>query len=216
MKHFHYSSLDSTQDKALELILENPDLDYLVVSVDKQLKGRGRHDKSWDSVDHALCMSIVLKPANTITLTSLELAVHICDFFNNDLKVKWPNDVFDKNNKKTAGILIDVKNNILIAGLGVNLTPNENYGNVGGINTSIEKLAHEFSLYIEHNRLTDLEISKKWQDYCMHMNGSVEIIDNQQSFFGIFSGIGLNGQAMILQENAKVMEFYSGSLKVIS
>lgn len=216
MKHLHYTSLDSTQDAITKHLDDYSDEDYLLLSSDHQTKGKGRHGRIWDETDSALFLSLVMPPANTITLTTLELAIIVSDYFNEELKLKWPNDIFTTDQKKCGGILVDIKKGKLIAGIGINTQPHQDYGSVNiDKSLKIKEVILELAKYISLNRLSDSEIIETWSNRCLHLNRDVEIIDQDQVYLGKFIGIGLNGQA-ILKINNKVKEFYSGSLKIIS
>lgn len=217
MKHLHYTSLESTQDEIIRHLATALDDDYFLVSAKEQTKGRGRHGRSWDNFKDGIYMSLMLPPANTLTLTTLEISVLISEFFNSELQVKWPNDIYTYDQKKCAGILIDVKEGKLIAGIGINLnSKNDKYGSIFyQENNSQEELSFKIANHIKNHRLSDSDIINRWNKLCFHLNKKVEIIDLDQSFLGIFEGIGRNGQALLNIEG-KVKEFYSGSLKLIS
>ena len=216
MKHLHYTSLDSTQDEILNHLESNLDEDYFLLSSDQQTNGRGRHQRVWDQTPSGLFLSMIIPPANTITLSTLEISLLICEYFNQNLKVKWPNDIYTEDLKKCAGVLVDVKQEKLIAGIGINTKSNQSYGHIK-LKSSLtsKELAYNLAQYISQNRASDSVIIDNWNELCLHLNKDVEIQDFDQSYIGKFQGIGLNGQA-ILKMNNKVKEFYSGSLKLIS
>jgi BirA family biotin operon repressor/biotin-[acetyl-CoA-carboxylase] ligase len=93
-----------------------------VVVAREQTAGQGRHGHTWHSAPGAgLYCSIVLEPTPLVTLalglaTAEALAIP-CD-------LRWPNDVM-LDDRKVAGILVQLVNGKAIAGIGINLTHTE-------------------------------------------------------------------------------------------
>ncbi|NLO43201.1 MAG: biotin--[acetyl-CoA-carboxylase] ligase [Bacteroidales bacterium] len=107
---------------------------YSVVYTDYQTKGRGQQEHTWESErGKNLLMSIILYP-NILPshqfLICEQVSLAIADFLDKqlgieDVKIKWPNDIYIKN-KKIAGILVEhtiQHDRILysIAGIGLNI-----------------------------------------------------------------------------------------------
>lgn len=96
-----------------------------------QTKGRGKYGRKWYSpFGYNLYFSIYWNfknNNNNFLQLSLVIAIIIAESLKNlgikNIKVKWPNDIY-LNNKKLAGILIEVINNNLfksiIIGIGIN------------------------------------------------------------------------------------------------
>ena len=74
---------------------------------DEQTKGRGRFNRHWSSSKgHGLWMSVVLRPNVAFSMISkfnLFIALGIRDaiqhFSQDEVKVKWPNDIYIDNGK---------------------------------------------------------------------------------------------------------------------
>lgn len=221
MKHEHFAEIDSTQDYLISI---NPEQDY-IVSCDYQSQGRGQRSKQWDSYPSSLCFSFTLKPHPTVTLTALELAILINNFFKNSLQYKWPNDLMDSALKKCGGIIIQGPfNQNYIAGIGLNLLPESKvnlYPNgFGGILSADDKLpekkrlAFELVNSIHQNRLEKKDVISHWTKQCSHLNQRVEIRDQKTRRAGQFVGIGEDGEALIHTDTG-LEHFYSGSLFVL-
>jgi len=125
MKFFSYEEVDSTQDKALELLkTETPPF---IVTTQRQRSGRGRMDRKWFfEPGRSLAFSLTLTiPAHLLPAYSLVVGfemIHILDL--ESLKLKWPNDLM-KGDQKVGGILIHSRSSATQAevtvGVGLNL-----------------------------------------------------------------------------------------------
>ena len=126
-----YPRLASSQDTLKELIGMGKTKDGLVVHAVQQSGGYGRHGRKWESGSGNLSFSFILRPrANRIQSTSLSLVTGIAlvraiqDILevsnNNDVLLKWPNDVMFKG-QKCAGILLESVGQNVVIGIGVNV-----------------------------------------------------------------------------------------------
>jgi BirA family biotin operon repressor/biotin-[acetyl-CoA-carboxylase] ligase len=130
-----YPELNSTQDKAWEF--HEKGFEKIVIIARKQTTGHGRHGRTWFSPKGGLWFSylrtINVKP-EMLDLISLACGISVALTLKSlDLNalIKWPNDVM-VNDKKIAGILIDVKfiaekivAIVIGVGLNLNLSINE-------------------------------------------------------------------------------------------
>ena len=124
----YYGTVESTMDIARENLFHGA-----VIQGGKQTGGRGRRGNTWSSPKGNLYQSIVLKPQSPRERwgqLSFVIAVALgqaCENVGIDYyHLKWPNDVLI-NDKKLAGILIEVQGNHVIIGTGVNIeyAPND-------------------------------------------------------------------------------------------
>jgi BirA family biotin operon repressor/biotin-[acetyl-CoA-carboxylase] ligase len=126
-------NLTSTNTRASELLKKNDLPEGTVIHSDFQTAGRGQPGNRWESEKGKnLLISIILYPESVAPgeqfLISMTLSLGICDFIDRHLagsKVKWPNDIYVKDDK-IAGLLIE--SSIMgetiesaIAGIGFNL-----------------------------------------------------------------------------------------------
>jgi BirA family biotin operon repressor/biotin-[acetyl-CoA-carboxylase] ligase len=222
MKHIHLETCDSTQKYLIEMTKDNA-VDDILVSCDYQAKGVGQRKNTWDCYKNTLCMSFVLIENEVLNLTSLEMGVLVCEFF--DLKLKWPNDILNKEGKKVGGIIINKHgDHSPVIGMGINLYADQNeilsdYEIKAGFvfnepkNFIKKELAEELFTYIKTHRLNSTDTISKWNNYCSHMNRSVILKDEQNIIRGTFKGIGDYGQALIEYEG-QTKEYYSGTLRI--
>ncbi len=125
----------STQDFAMELLKRHPTLHGTVILAFDQDNGRGRLTKKWETrAGENFIGSILVQTPRFINkdnygiismFTALAVQEAISILVNEEVKIKWPNDIL-VSNKKVAGILIhnQWRGQILsasILGIGVNL-----------------------------------------------------------------------------------------------
>ena len=130
-------NLTSTNKQASELLKKNDIPEGTVVHSDFQTAGRGQPGNRWESEKgRNLLISVILYPGSVKPheqfLISMTISLGICDFIDRHLpgsKVKWPNDIYVKDDK-IAGVLIE--NSIMgdsientVAGIGLNINQEE-------------------------------------------------------------------------------------------
>ncbi|MFZ5475704.1 MAG: biotin--[acetyl-CoA-carboxylase] ligase [Myxococcota bacterium] len=122
-----YATVDSTQSVARGLADQGAPHGTVVLA-EAQTAGRGRLDRRWTSEPGKnLTFSVVLRPtcpvreAPLLTLgAAAGLAVAL------DVRVKWPNDLVDRDGRKLAGLLADMETaqdrvRYVILGVGLNV-----------------------------------------------------------------------------------------------
>jgi len=127
----HFDTLDSTN----KAVLRQAGLgakEGLVVVAKAQTDGKGRLGRSWETLDDALAMSLLLRPkiaTSDIPKLSLLAAVALYEalsLFAPSIGIKWPNDLLI-NGKKIAGILtemnVDKHGVAVVIGMGININP---------------------------------------------------------------------------------------------
>lgn len=136
-QHEHLASCDSTQDLVIARGLLGAE-HGLVISCDEQLKGRGRHGRTWLSSNGSLLFSALLDlsyPNHTLDVSrapplALIMGLAATDAVREqgvDVLLKWPNDLW-LDNKKAGGILctLEFRNQapahaFCVVGVGLNL-----------------------------------------------------------------------------------------------
>jgi BirA family biotin operon repressor/biotin-[acetyl-CoA-carboxylase] ligase len=111
-----FASVDSTQRLAAAEPLGT------VVVADQQTAGQGRHGHAWHSEPGTgIYCSIVLEPAALLTLALGVAAVEaIAQATGIKCDLRWPNDLM-LDNRKCAGILVQLIEGRAIAGIGINV-----------------------------------------------------------------------------------------------
>lgn len=224
INHEHFEKLDSTQTYLIEKVRAKQADQFHLVSANFQSQGKGRGINSWDSYSNSLAFSFTLTPSLTPTLTPLEIAVQIGQFCKDvNLKLKWPNDILTESGEKCGGILIQMIDDIVVVGVGLNWGESDNslsngYQTKKGIiypkAISLEEskiLPLEIYDFILNYRLTNDNIISEWNNMCFHLNKEVSIIDNDESTNGVFKKIGSYGEAYI-DQNDEIKKVFTGSL----
>lgn len=141
VKHHHFKSLSSTQNRAREL-LDAGEAPPFLLTANQQTQGRGRWGRDWISPPGNFFGSLVVRPAvppmrygEYSFLAAIALRETIAYFSPKAITLKWPNDAL-LDGRKCAGILIEshgaqrlvpdqwsgtAGNEFLIIGMGVNL-----------------------------------------------------------------------------------------------
>ena len=231
--------VDSTNNY-LKTLLSNstPLIEGSVIMAENQFAGRGQQQNGWYAEPGKnLTFSLLLKPhflsiADQFDLTrAISLGVYdaLNPLLGEQLKIKWPNDIY-YGDRKLGGMLIEnmvqgnqIKNSIVGIGLNIN---QEKFPD--GLNaTSLKQILHQdYDLKILLS-----EICRHIEVYYLNLKaGKISFVRNaylsrlywlnelkafkSQSghFNGAITGVRDNGLLVVLDDNKKEMEF---SLKEI-
>lgn len=211
-----------------------------VLLAEKQLKGKGRKDRTWQSAKGLnLTFSILLNRdivellnINHLNLAaSLAVALAIENLYQLRTELKWPNDVLI-NGKKVSGILIETTvkgSNIerVVIGIGINLNQLAFQGEYNfpptslkietGVNIEREIFLAEILNIFEElmiNLQTQPEsILKDWRTKCKMIGDKITITDGEQSRKGIFYDIDDNGY-LLLKRNDVIEKVHFGDVSL--
>jgi BirA family biotin operon repressor/biotin-[acetyl-CoA-carboxylase] ligase len=219
IRHIHLDTCDSTQDVLKEQLSQFPG-ENILVSCEEQTNGRGRSEKVWSPMPGSLYLSFTIAPSVVPSFTAIELSVLVTKFFEgSNLELKWPNDVYNKDHKKCAGILVQTTQQKMLAGIGLNLFSTlDDYGGVFNQPFTCDKKSwcHELATFINENRFRKIEELKKvWNSKCYHLNDTVRIQDGKDSVVGRFIGLGEYGEALI-QNDEGIHKVFNGSLRLFN
>lgn len=110
----HLEAVGSTMDVAHAMATDGAPAGTLVLA-DRQLSGRGRNGRRWESMPGAgIWMTLVERPREShgIGVLALRLGMAIAEavtpFIDAPAMVKWPNDVYVSDGK-LAGILVEAR-----------------------------------------------------------------------------------------------------------
>ena len=211
-----------------------------VLLAEKQLKGKGRKDRNWQSAKGLdLTFSILLNRdivaelnINHLNLAaSLSVALATENLYQLRTELKWPNDVLI-NGKKVSGILIETTvkgSNIerVVIGIGINLNQLVFQGEYNfpptslrletGVNINREIFLAEILNIFEElmiNLQTQPEtIIKDWRSKCKMIGDKITITDGEQSKKGIFYDIDDNGY-LLLKRNDIIEKIHFGDVSL--
>lgn len=123
----YFDTIDSTMHEAA-LLAEAGYRSGTAVVANHQSTGQGRHGHSWHSEKGAgLYVSVVLRPElppESLPILTLALGLATAEAIARTTglgcDLRWPNDVL-LNGKKVAGVLVQLQEGAVIAGIGINV-----------------------------------------------------------------------------------------------
>jgi BirA family biotin operon repressor/biotin-[acetyl-CoA-carboxylase] ligase len=114
-----FKSLDSTMIEARRDLQSGR-----IVGADEQTAGMGRHGRKWISEPGAgLYVSMILA-AKPVPVIMLSVGLAAREAIGGGADLRWPNDVL-LNGKKCAGVLAQLENDKIVAGIGINVSQAE-------------------------------------------------------------------------------------------
>ncbi|MGJ8694561.1 MAG: bifunctional biotin--[acetyl-CoA-carboxylase] ligase/biotin operon repressor BirA [Thalassotalea sp.] len=220
-----FHDLDSTNSHLLRKVPHHIS-DRQICITEFQHAGRGRRGRQWISpfasniyfsqyrfleqgMSAAMGLSIVAAIAVFDTIKEL---------YHHDVQLKWPNDVY-LNNKKLAGILIDLEGQPLeachcVIGIGINLAMPENSAKL--VDQPWSDLSEITDVVVDRNQIV-ASLSKHlnvrflqqqrsglsgmldlWHQHDIYFNQPIKIITGSKQTFGICRGV--DGQGALLME----------------
>jgi BirA family transcriptional regulator, biotin operon repressor / biotin---[acetyl-CoA-carboxylase] ligase len=212
-----------------------------VLLAEKQLKGKGRKDRTWQSAKGLnLTFSILLAKdivsdlnINQLNLAaSLTVALAIENLYQLRTELKWPNDVLI-NGKKIAGILIETtfkgsKIERVVIGFGINLNQIVFQGDFNYPPTSLKlesrvNIDRELLLAEVLNTFEELlmklptqpeSILEDWRTKCKMIGDKITITDGDKSISGTFYDIDDNGY-LLLKRNEMIEKIHFGDVSLV-
>lgn len=232
--------LDSTQDLAHQFARKNYPHGTVVIT-NRQLAGRGRRARSWESNhDGGIWLSMILRPdipphqASQMTLfVAVTLVETIERLTGVPLKIKWPNDLFI-GNKKLCGILTEMQAELeviqyLVIGFGVNVNQKQTDFPQGLQNksTSLQmetgqqwnrtELVQAILQDFEQSYAYYLEhgfdfVKQKWFDHAYRIQEKLEIRQHNDTFRAVMEGINDDGALIVRTEAGDQRVIYSAEI----
>jgi BirA family transcriptional regulator, biotin operon repressor / biotin---[acetyl-CoA-carboxylase] ligase len=213
VKHIKLSVCDSTQDE-----LKAHSEDRVLISTEKQSRGRGRGDHQWEHAEGSLAFSFSCAPHPQLTWQSLEVSVLVHQFilknFGIQLQLKWPNDLYYQN-KKCGGILLHHSDKRMHIGIGLNLLAHSKWGGILSDHSLwSQSMCHdipfEFACFYLSQTPMRVEIIKDyWLNSCFHLSKNVTLSEGNEEHSGLFTGLGPYGEALIDGKS-----YFNGSLRI--
>jgi len=223
----------STNDDAIAYS-EHACCEKFIILAEQQLKGRGRRGRCWLGEKGNLFVSLGLvypleRCGDLAFVTSLAIVKTILALSpQEDIKIKWPNDVLIRNNK-ISGILIEKgAQDYLIIGIGINIASSPELDNVvygatslKDINISISRhdflklMINNFDLLMAENiRCGFASIRNKWIQYAAAIGQEIKIMQEQNEKRGIFTDIDDDGR-LLLQTDENIEKISAGDIFII-
>ncbi len=215
---YHFDTVDSTN----QIAQNYPP--YTAITADIQTNGRGRYGRVWQSAGGNLCLSLVLpdfreKNPFLAFVTGVAVARALAMF---RVQLKWPNDVL-LNGAKVAGILLELVDQKMIVGIGVNVVNHPmgemNYpvADLGG-RISKEQLTERILTEMD-NCLNELEqkgfacICEQWRALSyLKVGESMAVRLPNRMDRGKFNGIDENGLLLLDSPEHGIIQISAGDV----
>ncbi|BAP29311.1 biotin-[acetyl-CoA-carboxylase] ligase [Chryseobacterium sp. StRB126] len=233
---FYLKECSSTNDEISKFLLYE-DSDFIGLHTFNQTKGRGQYGNIWaPTAGKNLAYTLAVNTQNILCsyfifnyYTAMLVRDFLANLADNDVKIKWPNDIILKG-KKIVGILIEKKkinqNNYFIIGTGINILQDkfEEISNAGSLLTQtgkefdLEKLSlnlHEFLSEKLKNIPSDQEILDNFNKNLFRKDeiSVFEIEKERQN--GIIRNADKKGELWIELENDGLRSFYHKEVKLL-
>jgi birA, biotin-[acetyl-CoA-carboxylase] ligase region len=229
----HINSTTSTMSDVKNYLLKN-NKNCVVVS-DEQTQGRGQRNNKWYSPKGNIYCSISFENLLDIQyhflfsiLISTSIKITLEKFNVNNIKFKWPNDLFFKD-MKFCGIILENYNystslNYMIAGFGINVLSAPQIKNSS--TTYVNEFCNDFNVHdfllkfykIVFLNFKNLKKNKFNEILTIYNNNlifkgkkiKIKLID-KSIISGYFVGVDSDG-SLLLENNKKVSNIYNGSI----
>lgn len=240
-KIFKFDNVNSTNDLLLQWAENDSAIDRYVIWALNQSKGKGQHGRIWESNSgENLTFSILIRHKSLEVMDqfifnkAISVAVFkALQFVDADCKIKWPNDIFIKNNK-VSGILIEnsLKGKYLdysVVGIGVNV--NQKYfpdyvsqaGSLAmslGVNLDLNLLLNQIVDHIEYyvslvykKRISEIE-SLYYEN--LFKRDVISVFKSKDiTFNGIIRNVDEFGRLMVELEDDKIKIFNNGEIRLL-
>ncbi len=239
-----YLKVDSTNIIAYELA-EKGMKEGAIIVADEQVKGKGRHGRSWSSPSKSgIYMSCILRPSiapNEISritlLAAVAVALAIRDVASLEVTIKWPNDIM-LDRKKLCGILTQMKAeqdrvDFVVLGIGINVnTPKselpkgatsiaEELKSRGGkINLSrvelTKKVLERLEEYYNLMKSEGFEpIIDIWKDLSEMIGSRVKVSIHGKTFEGLAHDINPDGALVVRLDSGVLEKVSSGDVIMV-
>ena len=241
---YFLKSVESTNDKAIEIGKKREDSAGIVVVADTQTKGKGRLGREWISPPGVnLYFSMILKPdfppseAPFITLASAVAVASVLRTWKGiPAEIKWPNDIMVKG-KKVGGILTEMKTSgkeldLLVVGIGlnVNMALDDLPEDIRSATTTleIEKGAPSDRVGLLGGMLAGLDNAYKnllngnkralingWLSLNCTIGNRIMVKDRDRTITGVAENIGQNGELIIKLESGGTEVVNAGDVTIL-
>ncbi len=226
----YYPEVDSTMDVARKAARKGCP-SYTVVAAGRQLKGRGRLDRSWASTDGGLYFTVTVRPELAPMLgyrvnfcASLALAKTLRDRFDVPAMVKWPNDIL-VGEKKLVGLLSEMETRsdmISFVNIGIGINVNNDPTSVAPEATSLGRitgmpvarkavLSGFLDIFRSRMEKDDLStIIDEWKDYTLTIGRHVRVETVRDVFEGKAVDVDEGGALILAMRGGRTQRVIHG------
>jgi BirA family biotin operon repressor/biotin-[acetyl-CoA-carboxylase] ligase len=241
-KIFCFQSVDSTNRKAKDLAWAGAE-EGTVILAKSQDKGRGRFNRTWESPEGGLYLSLIVRPnvpPQHVSVLSLGAALAVAktiEWYGLHATIKWPNDV-RVNGKKIAGILLEseLKGNAMsfvIIGIGVNVNIDASSFS-SEIRAQSTSIVSELGVSVDHfsflkkiliqlievygwfNHGKYSRIINEWKTYSDTLGKKIQVQTSTESIHGTAEDIDSAGFLIVKTAQGERKKIYSGDCLYVS
>ena len=236
----YLDEIDSTNTRA-KLEAEQGAPAWTLVVADKQISGKGRRGRSFDSPSGVgIFMTLILKPdfnpnqASMITLISgMAVCRGIKEATGLDTQIKWPNDIVI-HGKKVCGILTEMSAemeciNYIVVGIGINVNNQDFPEEIAKIATSIrletkqqanrsdiiacviKHFKQYYDIFIQTNDLSQLK--EEYNSMMINREKKFLFIRGDEQYEALAKEIDDDGE-LIVEHDGILMKVMSGEVSV--
>ncbi len=226
-------AVDSTNNFAKELLLGNKPVEGTAIVAREQFAGRGQMGNTWKTESGKnLTLSVILYPdfidADKQFFLNMAVSLAVKDFcefvLNEEIRIKWPNDIYYAD-KKLGGILIEntingSKISSSVIGIGININQNEfdsslpnpiSFAQIRKTEFNILDLVAELCAYLEkyYLQLRQLHfnfLDKAYTESLYRYQQTHEFKKSGQLFRGEINGVAKDGK-LIIHYNGRELRF---------
>ena len=165
MEIIYFKELESTQKYLLENLKSN-----ICIWTEYQTNGIGSRGNSWIGEQGNLFFSFSIQkenipddlPMQSISIYYMYLLKKLLNQFGSKVKFKWPNDLYLKN--KVGGIISNIKNDIIIIGIGLNTKQSKTFQALD-INVSNKEILYKYLEIINKYSWNEIFEEYKYEFY---------------------------------------------------
>ncbi len=226
----HLSTVDSTMKEIKKYIGSR----NICMIADTQTSGVGRRGNEWISPKGNIYISFLFEYDLSIenhflfsALTANSITEFLKKYINENIKIKWPNDI-NINDKKIAGIMTEIveRNNIkyIVIGAGINILTSPKINNYQtcslkdfNVNLIYENVLLDLisSYFVEYEMIINKnynQILKKFKKKMSQLGSYINILlPNGDIRKVLLKNLNLNG-SILIEEDGKEENLFSGRI----
>jgi len=151
MKFIYLEQIHSTQTYAKEQLKRNKEITNICFYTFNQTNGIGSQNNKWEGEDGNLFLSFIISqddlpldlPFQSISIYFAYIFKECLSSFGSEVFLKWPNDLYTRNNK-ISGLITNKCNNKIICGIGLNINKTKTFTGSLDININKEDLLKQY------------------------------------------------------------------------
>jgi len=186
-----FNELESTQTYLINKLKEKTLTAPIIIMAKEQTAGIGSRNNSWEGGEGNLFFSMALLmddlpddlPLSSASIYFSYIMKNVLSEYVEDIWVKWPNDLY-QNQNKIGGTITKKIDNILLCGMGVNLQKNKNSFEALNLNVKAIFLLKKYLLALEDYPLWKQIFSQyriefeRTREFFTHINGEYKSLEN--------------------------------------